>query len=59
MFIVFWLVVAGMVLISTLGGTKVVKALQVDSKLFKVDGAFALGSAVVCVFLVAFYSVLW
>nr|AGU11835.1 Sodium:solute symporter family [uncultured organism] len=59
MFIVFWLVIAGMVLISTLGGTKVVKALQVDTRMFRVDGAFAVGSALVCVAVAAIYGMLW
>jgi SSS family solute:Na+ symporter len=64
MFIVFWVVVAGMVLISTLGarasaasgGTR---PLQVDRKLFHVDGAFALGSAVVCVLVATVYGMWW
>jgi SSS family solute:Na+ symporter len=59
MFIVFWVVVAGMVLISKLGDSKAVKALHVDTKLFRVDGAFALGSAVICVLLAAIYGALW
>jgi SSS family solute:Na+ symporter len=59
MFIVFWIVIAGMVLISTLGGTKVVKALQVDTRMFRVDGAFAVGSAVVCVAVATIYGMLW
>src|SRR5205823_11805708 len=41
MFIVFWIVVAGMVVISKLGDTSKIKALIVDRQLFKVDGAFA------------------
>jgi SSS family solute:Na+ symporter len=64
MFIVFWVVVAGMVLISTLGERASAKAggtrpLQVDRKLFHVDGAFALGSAVVCVLVATIYGVWW
>jgi SSS family solute:Na+ symporter len=59
MFIVFWIVIAGMVLISTLGGTKVVKALQVDTRMFRVDGAFAVGSAIVCVAVATIYGMLW
>jgi len=64
MFIVFWVVVAGMVVISTLGarasanvdGTR---PLQVDRKLFHVDGTFALGSAVVCVLVASIYGMWW
>ena len=59
MFIVFWAVVAGMVLISTVGTTRVAKALHVDTQMFRVDGAFAFGSAVVCVIVAAIYGTLW
>jgi SSS family solute:Na+ symporter len=60
MFIVFWVVVAGMVLISKLGGLdKAARPLHVDRKLFHVDGAFALGSAVVCVLVATIYGVWW
>lgn len=60
MFIVFWLVVAGMVLISHLGARdKSVRTLHIDRKLFHVDGAFALGSAVVCLLVAAIYGVWW
>jgi SSS family solute:Na+ symporter len=59
MFIVFWLVVAGMVLLSTVFARGKVKALIVDTKLFKVDGAFALGSAVICVVLATIYGMWW
>jgi SSS family solute:Na+ symporter len=59
MFIVFWIVTIGMVLISLLGNTRAVRALHVDTKLFRVDGAFALGSAVVCVVVAAIYGTLW
>jgi SSS family solute:Na+ symporter len=58
-FIVFWLVVAGMVLISNLGQRDRVRTFQVDRKLFRVDGAFALGSAVICVLLAGIYGGLW
>ncbi|WEF34339.1 sodium:solute symporter family transporter [Pseudoduganella chitinolytica] len=60
MFIVFWVVVAGMVLISKLGkqdGT--VRRMQVDRALFRVDGGFALGAAVICVLLALIYGILW
>jgi SSS family solute:Na+ symporter len=59
MFIVFWLVTICMVLISTLGNTSLVKALQVDSRMFRVDSAFAVGSAVVCVAVATIYGMLW
>jgi SSS family solute:Na+ symporter len=64
MFIVFWVVVAGMVLISNLGQRASGKAgathaMQVDRKLFHVDGAFAFGSALVCVLVAAIYGVWW
>jgi len=59
MFIVFWVVVAGMVAISTIGGPKKVKALEVDPKMFRVDGGFAIGAAVICAALVAIYGALW
>jgi SSS family solute:Na+ symporter len=59
MFIVFWLVVAGMVLLSTVFARGKVKGLIVDTKLFKVDGAFALGSAVICVVLATIYGMWW
>jgi SSS family solute:Na+ symporter len=64
MFIVFWVVVAGMVLISTLGrraatDDKATRPLQVDRKLFQVDGAFAIGSAVVCVLVATVYGIWW
>jgi len=59
MFIVFWLVVAGMVVLSTMRQDGKVKALIVDRHLFKVDGAFALGSAVVCVLVATIYGMWW
>jgi SSS family solute:Na+ symporter len=59
MFIVFWAVVAGMVVISKMGDTSKIKALIVDRQLFRVDGAFAFGSAVVCVLVATIYGVWW
>ncbi|WP_400189890.1 sodium:solute symporter family transporter [Massilia orientalis] len=60
MFIVFWIVVAGMILISKMGARdKAVLTLHVDRKLFHVDGAFAFGSAVVCLLVAAIYGVWW
>jgi solute:Na+ symporter, SSS family len=59
MFIVFWAVVAGMVVISKMGDSSKIKALIVDRQLFRVDGAFAFGSAVVCVLVAAIYGVWW
>jgi SSS family solute:Na+ symporter len=60
MFIVFWVVVAGMVVISKVGGLhKTARTLHVDRKLFHVDGAFAFGSAVVCLLVAAIYGAWW
>jgi SSS family solute:Na+ symporter len=59
MFIVFWVVVAGMVLLSNLSQAGRLKALIIDRKLFHVDGAFAVGSAVVCVLVAMIYGVWW
>jgi SSS family solute:Na+ symporter len=60
MFIVFWIVVAGMVLISRARGSAHGKqGLFVDRKLFHVDGVFASGAALICVMLVAVYGVWW
>jgi SSS family solute:Na+ symporter len=60
MLIVFFAVVAGMVLISTLGRRDpATKKMHIDSKLFHVDGAFALGSAVICVMLGVIYGSWW
>lgn len=59
MFIVFWAVVAGMVVISKMGDSSRIKALVVDRQLFRVDGAFAFGSAVVCVLVATIYGVWW
>jgi len=60
MLIVFAIVVAGMALISTMGrkdGTA--KRMIIDRSLFRVDGGFALGSAVICVLLAAIYGAWW
>jgi SSS family solute:Na+ symporter len=60
MFIVFVAVVLGMVLISLAGkrsGEE--RALDVDTRMFKVEPGFAFGSGVVCVLLVAVYAWLW
>jgi SSS family solute:Na+ symporter len=60
MFIVFWVVVSGMVLISTLGRRDgKVRSLVIERRLFRVDGSFAAGSAVICVLLAAAYGVRW
>jgi solute:Na+ symporter, SSS family len=62
MFIVFFFVIAGMVLISKLSDAKRAagsKHLHIDTALFRVDGAFALGSAIICVALATIYSVWW
>ncbi|HEY1149024.1 MAG TPA: sodium transporter, partial [Pseudoduganella sp.] len=62
MFIVFWFVVAGMVLISKMAEARrdpAHKPLHIDTSLFRVDGAFALGSAVICVMLATIYTAWW
>ena len=62
MFIVFFFVVAGMVAISKLSEAKrdgKLRPLIVDTSLFRVDGAFALGSAVIAVMLATIYGLLW
>ncbi len=60
MFIVFWVVVAGMVLISKLGKADgSAKRMIVERRLFRVDGGFAAGSALICVMLAAIYGVWW
>jgi len=60
MFLVFWAVVAGMVLISLMGRRDgEAKAMVVDRQLFRVDRGFAIGSAVVCVLLAVIYGALW
>jgi SSS family solute:Na+ symporter len=62
MFIVFFVVVAGMVLISKMAEAKregTTKHMHIDTSLFRVDGAFALGSAVIGVALAAVYSGWW
>jgi SSS family solute:Na+ symporter len=60
MLLVFLLVVAGMALISTSGRRGAArKPMHIDRRLFRVDGAFALGSAVICVLLAAVYGAWW
>jgi len=60
MLIVFAIVVAGMALISTMGRKDgSAKRMIVDRSLFRVDGGFALGSAVICVMLAAIYGAWW
>jgi SSS family solute:Na+ symporter len=57
---VFALVVAGMALISTMGRKDgSAKRMIIDRSLFRVDGGFALGSAVICVMLAAIYGAWW
>ncbi len=60
MLIVFIMVVIGMVVMSKMAeqdGT--LKRMHIDRSLFRVDGGFALGSAVICVLLVAIYGFGW
>ncbi|WP_020654713.1 sodium:solute symporter family transporter [Massilia niastensis] len=60
MLIVFLVVVAGMALISTMGQRDgALKRMHIDRQLFRVDGGFALGSAVICVLLAAIYGTWW
>ena len=60
MLIVFIMVVIGMVVMSTMARQDgSLKRMQVDRTLFRVDGGFALGSAVICVLLVAIYGLGW
>jgi SSS family solute:Na+ symporter len=60
MLIVFGLVVAGMVVISkTSRADGALKKMIIDRSLFRVEGGFALGSAVICVLLAAIYGAWW
>jgi SSS family solute:Na+ symporter len=60
MLIVFVMVVIGMVVMSTMARQDgSLKRMQIDRTLFRVDGGFALGSAVICVLLVAIYGLGW
>jgi SSS family solute:Na+ symporter len=62
MFIVFFVVVAGMVLISKLAeqrGYKEDKGLEIDAALFRVSPGFAAGAGVIGVILVAVYALWW
>jgi SSS family solute:Na+ symporter len=60
MLIVFGLVVAGMVVISkTSRSDGALKKMIIDRSLFRVEGGFALGSAVICVLLAAIYGAWW
>ena len=55
-----YVVIAGMFLLSTLGArSQALRTPHVDRKLFHVDGAFAFGSAVVCLLVAAIYGVWW
>jgi solute:Na+ symporter, SSS family len=61
MLIVFFFVVAGMILISKLADVTrtAIKEIHVDRNLFRVDGGFAAGSAVICVLLATIYTAWW
>jgi len=61
MFIVFFVVVAGMVLISKLAPQRGAdnKGLDIDTSLFRVQRGFAFGAAVIAVVLVAVYALWW
>jgi SSS family solute:Na+ symporter len=58
---VFLIVVAVMVIISLVDpkGRNNPKGLEIDSKMFKPEGAFAVGAAIVCGILAALYIVFW
>ncbi|QBE66085.1 sodium:solute symporter family transporter [Pseudoduganella lutea] len=60
MFIVFWVVVAGMVLISkTAAVSGEAKRMIVDTGMFRVERSFAIGSAIICALLIAVYAAWW
>jgi len=62
MLIVFVLVVIGMVIISKLfpkTAREAGKQIEVDGRMFKVQPGFAIGSAIICLGLVAIYAVWW
>ncbi|MET0211186.1 MAG: sodium/solute symporter [Burkholderiaceae bacterium] len=60
MLIVFIMVVIGMVVMSRMAAQDgTLKRMHIDRSLFRVDGGFALGSAVICVLLVAIYGFGW
>ncbi|GGY35749.1 sodium/solute symporter [Pseudoduganella sp. SL102] len=60
MFIVFWVVVAGMVLISkTSAVSGEAKRMIVDTGMFRVERSFAIGSAIICAILIAVYGAWW
>jgi SSS family solute:Na+ symporter len=58
---VFLIVVAVMVLISLLDpkGRNNPKGLEIDAKMFKPEGAFAVGAAIVVGILAALYIIFW
>jgi SSS family solute:Na+ symporter len=60
MFIVFWVVVAGMVLISkTSAVSGESKRMIVDTSMFRVERSFAVGSAIICALLIIVYGAWW
>ncbi|MBB3221020.1 sodium:solute symporter family transporter [Pseudoduganella umbonata] len=60
MFIVFWVVVAGMVLISkTSAVSGEARRMIVDTGMFRVERGFAIGSAIICAILIAVYGAWW
>ena len=62
MFIVFVVVLAGMVLLSKLAEPRRAGAgghMHVERSMFRIDGAFAAGSALICVMLATIYTSLW
>ncbi|HEX8602913.1 MAG TPA: sodium/solute symporter [Pseudoduganella sp.] len=60
MFIVFWIVVAGMVLISkTSSVSGEGKRMIIDTSMFRVERSFAIGSGIICALLIAVYAAWW
>ena len=62
MLIVFVVVIIGMVIISKLFPKRTsatVHKIEIDRSMFRVEPSFALGSAIICLGLVAIYSVWW
>ena len=56
---VFLIAIVGMVLISNADCNKQKRGLEVDSVMFKVDNAFALGAGIVVAILTALYAYFW
>jgi SSS family solute:Na+ symporter len=61
MFIVFFVVTAGMVLISKLAPAAAgqQRGLEIDRSMFRVDRGFAIGTAIIGAVLIAVYALWW